>query len=418
MISKASELSVAGNPAFAWLAMPELQALFDLINRDGEEVRVVGGAVRNALIGAKVSDIDCATTAMPDQVMDWAHEDGIRAIPTGLDHGTVTLLIEGRSFEVTTLRSDVETDGRHAKVQFGRDWEADAYRRDFTMNAVYVDRTGRLYDPTGKGIEDAKAGFVRFIGNADARIAEDYLRVLRFFRFYAHYGQAFSDADFHACVAAQGSLDTLSGERVGVEMGKLLAGRYAANALHAMHDGGMLTALLRSAPRLTRFQRLTHLAEALRLEPDLVLLLTSLAIDVAEDALRIAAAWRLSNRQRDAMAHMARTVRTITHISEDIMQRLAYVYGKDLAIDLVLLALVRRQIKPDLTALSMMMRNLDLWEPPVFSISGRDLLERGMRPGPQLGAVLARLEEAWIDSGFLLSKRQLLSWERLKKLSQ
>ena len=288
---------VDADGAFQWRLDPELQKLFALMNRDGEEVRVVGGAVRNSLLGAPVSDIDCATTAKPDKVMAWAKEAGIKAVPTGIDHGTVTLVIEGRSFELTTLRRDVETDGRHAEVAFGRDWSEDGHRRDFTMNAVYMDAQGRLYDPVGQGIEDAKGGHVRFIGDADRRIAEDYLRILRFFRFFAQYGKGFEAGDYRACIAAQRQLSTLSAERIGAEMAKLLKGAYSVRALDAMHKGGMLTGLLTSVPHLTRFARLKALSSALYLKPDLNLLLTALCIDVREDAIRLASTLRLPQSQ-------------------------------------------------------------------------------------------------------------------------
>lgn len=398
--------------AFSWLKGAALQKLFALLNRDGEEVRVVGGAVRNALMNEPVSDIDCATTADPGLVMNWARAAGIRVLPTGLDHGTLTLLVDDQPFEVTTLRADVETDGRHAKVVFGRDWTQDAMRRDFTMNALYLDEQGRLYDPTHRGIADAKTRFIRFIGDADQRIAEDYLRVLRYFRFRAQYGQYFKDEDYRACLAAQHHLGDLSGERVGAEMTKLLTGKRVIATLQAMHEGGMLPALLRGVPRLTRFARLLHLASVLRLKPDLVLLLATLCVEVHEDSFRVAEAWRLPNRQRDGMVRLARTVRGIRGISEAEMQKLAYIHGKDLAVDLVLLALVRRQIRPDLTALSMMMRNLDLWNMPLFPISGRDLLDSGMKPGPRVGEMIAILERMWIDSGFEMTRGQLLARKR------
>ena len=317
--------------AFEWLKRPALQTLFALLNRDGEEVRVVGGAVRNALLGEAVSDIDCATTAEPSLVMNRAQEAGIRVLPTGLDHGTVTLLIETVAYEVTTLRADIETDGRRARVAFGRDWQLDAMRRDFTMNALYLDRQGRLYDPTGLGLADAKTRYIRFIGDADKRIAEDYLRVLRFFRFHAQYGGQCDGPDYHACIAAQGHLSQLSRERVGTEIVKLLKGRYAVTALEAMHQGGLLPALLGGVAHVSRFARLVSLSSQLHLDPDVTLLLTALLVEHREDAVRIAGRLRLANRQRDAMARLGEGVRTVTSISEMDLQKLAYRYGKDAA---------------------------------------------------------------------------------------
>nr|WP_319486050.1 CCA tRNA nucleotidyltransferase [uncultured Cohaesibacter sp.] len=403
---------VGEDPAFGWRHAPSLQTLFSLINRDGEEVRVVGGALRNSLLGAPVSDIDCATTADPTKVMHWAKEADIRALPTGLDHGTVTLIIDDRPFEVTTLRTDVETNGRHAAVAFGRDWIKDAHRRDFTMNAIYMDSQGRLYDPVGRGIEDARARHVHFIGEARKRIEEDYLRVLRFFRFFAQYGERMEEEGYAACIAAQAKLSGLSAERVGTEMAKLIQGPYAARALDAMHRGGMLTGILASVPHLSRFRRLQTLARALYLKGDLTLLLTALAVDVREDGERLARKLRLPNRTRDAMKRMAQTVRTLRSVDESLLQQLAYEHGKETACNLVLLALVRRQINPDLTELSMLFRDLALWSLPVFPLNGRDLIDSGMRPGPQLGERLSALEKAWVSSGFGLRKGQLLTLAR------
>ena len=395
--------------AFGWLKNPALQKLFALINRDGEEVRVVGGAVRNALIGEPVSDIDCATTAEPSLVMDWARAAGIRVLPTGLDHGTVTLLIDDQAFEVTTLRSDVETDGRHAKVAFGRDWSTDAERRDFTMNAIYVDAEGRLFDPLARGIADAKTRCVRFIGSPEKRIEEDYLRVLRFFRFFAEYGRHYNNQDYRACVAAQKKLSSLSAERVGTEMSKLLKGQFALDALSEMHRGGMLPQILASVPHLSRFGRLLTLSSLLKMTPDLSLLMCTLCVEVGEDAQRVAKKLRLTNRLRDDMICLVDAARSIQTLSEESLQRLAYRYGKDMAVNLALLARVDRRVDTDLTELSMMLYNLDHWPLPIFPISGRDLLDRGMKPGPDMGEALSALEEIWIDSGFQVGRTELLT---------
>ncbi|WP_319530387.1 CCA tRNA nucleotidyltransferase [uncultured Cohaesibacter sp.] len=407
---------VGDDPAFDWLKLPQVQALFKLLNRDGEEVRIVGGAVRNSLLGMVVKDFDCAATAEPSLVMHWAHDADVRVLPTGLDHGTVTLLIDDMAFEVTTLRTDVETDGRHAQVAFGRDWSVDAHRRDFTMNAVYLDKDGCLHDPTGCGIEDARLRVVRFIGNADRRIAEDYLRILRFFRFYAQYGENFRREDYRACIAAQKSLSTLSAERVGVEMVKLVQGPFAMAALHAMHVGGMLGDVLGSVPRLSRFSGLLRLASSLRLKPDLSLLLTALCVEVEEDAQRVAKTLRLPNRIRDIMVRLVRGYRSVNDPSEAAIQTLAYLHGKEVATSMIMLAIVDRRLDPDLTELSMELHGLELWSVPDFPISGRDLLDHGMAPGPEVGSCLSRLEARWVKSGFALTRSELLSAKLMKCL--
>ena len=227
------------DPDGAWLREGPLPRLLDVLDRDGEEARVVGGAVRNALLGEPVGDIDVATTAVPEEVMRRAEAAGFKPVPTGIEHGTVTVVIDGTPFEVTTLREDVETFGRHARVAFGRDWRRDAERRDFTMNALYAARDGTIHDHVG-GLADLEERRVRFIGDPARRIAEDYLRILRFFRFHAAYGHGGQpDADgLAACIAARAGLETLSRERVRMEMLKLLVAPHAVPALAAMSGGG------------------------------------------------------------------------------------------------------------------------------------------------------------------------------------
>ncbi len=228
----------------AWLQDAAVQRVFALLNADGGEGRVVGGAVRNALMGAPISDVDFATTNLPQVVMERAAAAGIKAVPTGIDHGTVTLVIDGRGFEVTTLRQDVETDGRRAKVSFGTDWQADAERRDFTINALYATADGDVVDLVN-GLPDIETKTLRFIGDAHQRIAEDYLRVLRFFRFFAYCGSGRPDADgLRASARAKDKLDSLSAERVWSELRKLLAAPDPSRALLWMRTSGVLTAVL------------------------------------------------------------------------------------------------------------------------------------------------------------------------------
>ena len=227
-----------------WLDAPALVAVFDALERDGDTVRAVGGAVRNTLLGLPVSDIDLATTALPEQVVERARAAGLKPVPTGIDHGTVTVVSHGQPFEVTTLREDVETHGRAATVRFGRSWTHDAARRDFTMNALYVDRHGGLHDPLG-GLGDLQARRVRFIGDPHQRIREDYLRILRFFRFHAQYGEGSPDVEGLAAAAAEvEGLSLLSAERVGQEMRKLVVAPGALATLQVMARCGILEAVL------------------------------------------------------------------------------------------------------------------------------------------------------------------------------
>src|SRR6476646_668062 len=227
-----------------WLTSGPAARVLGLLNGDGEEARVVGGAVRNALLEIPTGDIDIATTAVPDEVMRRAKAAGIKSVPTGIDHGTITLVIDSQPYEVTTLREDTETFGRKAKVAFGRDWVKDAERRDFTMNGLSVDANGVVYDYVS-GIADAKARRVRFIGDPDQRIAEDYLRILRFFRIHAAFGAGEPDRDgYFACIRGRAGLATLSAERVRMEMLKLLVASGASAATLAMADAGLLQALI------------------------------------------------------------------------------------------------------------------------------------------------------------------------------
>src|SRR5438128_1709012 len=223
-----------------WLKSGPAGRVLALLNGGGEEARVVGGAVRNALLNIPVGDIDIATTAMPDEVIRRAGSAGIRSVPTGIAHGTVTLVVEGQPFEVTTLREDIETFGRKAKVAFGRDWARDAERRDFTINGLSVSPDGTVHDHVG-GLDDIAARRVRFIGDPDQRIAEDFLRILRFFRMHAAFGAGEPDRDgYLACIRGRGGLAGLSAERIRMEMLKLLVADGAADAAIAMEDAGLL----------------------------------------------------------------------------------------------------------------------------------------------------------------------------------
>jgi poly(A) polymerase len=227
-----------------WLRSGATARVLALLNGNGEEARVVGGAVRNALLRIPIGDIDIATTALPAEVMRRAKAAGIKSVPTGLDHGTVTLIVDGHPFEITTLREDTETFGRKAKVAFGRDWIADAERRDFTINGMSVDAAGVVHDHVG-GLEDIAAKRVRFIGDPDQRIAEDYLRILRFFRIHAAFGAGEPDrAGYLACIRARAGLAQLSAERVRMEMLKLMVAEGAVGAITAMADAGLLLAIL------------------------------------------------------------------------------------------------------------------------------------------------------------------------------
>jgi tRNA nucleotidyltransferase/poly(A) polymerase len=386
-----------------WLHGGSLLRLLDVLDRDGEEARVVGGAVRNELLGEPVGDIDVATTALPQEVMRRAEAAGFKPVPTGVEHGTVTVVVDGTPFEVTTLREDIETFGRHARVSFGRDWQRDAERRDFTMNALYAARDGTVYDHVG-GLDDLKARRVRFIGDPHKRIAEDYLRILRFFRFHAAYGDGGhpDPAGLSACIAARAGLETLSRERIRMEMLKLLVATHAVPALVIMSQTGLLVAVLGGDPLLASFANMIKLERELSLTPDPVRRLGALGVSTTEDAERLRERLRLANVEQERLTSMGDgwwriSAATGMHEARVLIYRL----GPDKFLDRVLLAWSRAWSEGvaddrwhDLVLLA------DRWTVPVFPLKAADFIERGVAKGPALGAALRAAEEAWIAQDF------------------
>lgn len=385
----------------AWLTQGPLANLLAILDRDGEEARVVGGAVRNALIGQPFDEIDIATTAVPDEVLQRAGAARLRVVPTGIAHGTVTIVCEGVPFEVTTLREDVETYGRKAKVAFGRDWRRDAERRDFTMNALSASRDGSVHDYVG-GLADLDVRRVRFIGDAAARIAEDYLRILRFFRFHAAYGEGAPDpAALHACIAARDGLASLSRERVRMELLKLLVTRRAGEAVGLMAESGLLVGLLGGVPYLRSFEKMTVIEAEADERPDPVRRLGALAVAVEEDAHRLFERLRLSNVERDRLSIMADGWwRVGTDLTPQTARRLLYRLGMPGYADRLLLAWSRSQDQPDDSRWCKVVSLPDRWQPPSCPIAATDLLARGIPKGPALGAALREAEASWIEADF------------------
>src|SRR4051794_37040035 len=287
-----------------WLTSGPAARVLALLNADGEEARVVGGAVRNALLNIPPGDIDIATTALPDEVVRRARAAGIKCVPTGIEHGTVTLVVEAHPFEVTTLREDTETFGRKAKVAFGRDWVRDAERRDFTINGLSVDADGAVHDHVG-GLTDIAAHRVRFIGDAGQRISEDYLRILRFFRMHAAYGSGEPDrTGYLACISGRAGLSGLSAERVRMEMLKLLVAEGASGAVSAMADGGLLLPIFGGVSYTGPLAAMISAERLLGLPPSPVRRLGALSVAVTEDARRVAARMRLTNAEAKALDSM------------------------------------------------------------------------------------------------------------------
>jgi poly(A) polymerase len=383
-----------------WLREGTLARLIAVLDTHGEEARVVGGAVRNALLGEPIGDIDLATTAVPDEVVRRVTAAGFKPVPTGIEHGTVTVVIEGRPFEVTTLREDVETFGRHANVRFGRDWRKDAERRDFTMNALSATAAGAVHDYVG-GLDDLKMRRVRFIGDPAARIAEDYLRILRFFRFHAAYGHGAPDrAGVQACIAGRAGLAQLSRERVRMETLKLLLAKYAGAALATMSDAGLLLQVLGGVADLAAFERTVKIDAAQRRSPDPVRRLGALAVRIPEDAERLQQRLRLSNVEHERLQSMSEGWRRISPARERDARVQLYRIGPQRYLDRVLMAWAHSPDDGWDKAWAALCTLPEHWIVPVFPIKAAEFIARGVPHGPALGVALRLAEEAWIEADF------------------
>ena len=403
-----------------WIEAQATQAvLAALIAKGGGDcVRFVGGCVRNALIGKPIDDIDLATTLTPPQVVTALEQAGLKAIPTGIEHGTVTTLSQGRTFEITTLRKDVDTDGRHATVTFTQDWAEDAARRDFTMNALYADHQGAVFDPSGRGIDDAKAGRLVFVGDPAIRIAEDYLRILRYFRFLAWYGKGEPDsAALAACAVGRERLKDCSAERVAKEMLKLLGADDPRPALRLMAASGVLSVVLPQAEGLVDLERLVAIEDEQLFENDPLLRLAALLPMTLEAGEAAGRALRLSNAQRDRLAAALGTVpRLVSWMSPREARRALYNLGKDTFRDRV----KRHWARSDRPATTPQWRGLialgEGWTVPVFPLTGKDVVAAGVPAGPLVRQVLKEVEDWWIDSEFITDGLSLI--ERLKAVVQ
>jgi poly(A) polymerase len=395
-------------PDAGWLAAPALARALEVLDGDGETARVVGGAARNALMGLPLSDIDIATTATPEEVLRRAAAAKLKAVPTGIEHGTITLVIDGKPFEVTTLRQDVETFGRKARVAFGRDWKADAERRDFTMNALSISRDGVVHDYVG-GLADLKANRVRFIGDPARRIAEDYLRILRFFRFHASYAHGPPDpAGLHACIVAREGLRTLSRERVRLELMKLLVAPHAVATLATMAEAGLIELLLGGVPMLASFANMVKVEAAMALPPDAVRRLGALGALITEDAERLWQKMRLFNAEHERLSAMADGWwRVAPALGEAPERALLYRLGPTHYLDRVLLAWTRAcegAADPAWRDLATLPQR---WIAPAFPLRAADFTARGLARGPALGEALRAAEAAWIAAGFPQDKAAL-----------
>ena len=398
-----------------WMRAPETRAVIAALGQ--ENARFVGGAVRNALLGLPVADVDIATPLTPDQVIGRLKAANIHSVPTGIDHGTITAVVGGKPFEITTLRRDVATDGRHAVVAFSDDWAEDARRRDFTMNALYASSDGEVFDAVG-GVADLQSGRVRFVGDAATRIAEDYLRILRLFRFHAWYGKGEIDGEaLHAAAAGKAGLSGLSGERVQKEILRLLEAGDPVPALRVMAATGILTDVLPGALLLSRLERLVKIDTDNFFVPDPLLRLAALLPQDIDAARAIAQKLRLSNAQSTRLTDVAgATEKIVSYLSIKEVRKLLYRLGPARFKDRVFLKWAEDPKESNFVQWRALLALADAWERPRFPLTGGNVMAAGVPEGPLIGRILGEVEEWWIDSDFIEDEFSLA--ERLKAVVQ
>ncbi len=395
-----SDAAVERLPPQPWMSAPATRAVVEALEATGGPgcARFVGGCVRDALLGRPFDDVDLATPLTPPEVLAALAAAGVRAVPTGVEHGVVTAISGGRPYEVATLRRDVETDGRRAVVAYARDWAEDAARRDFRLNALYAEADGALHDPTGGGLADARAGRVVFIGEPQQRIREDYLRILRFFRFTAWYGrEGFDAAGLAACTELRAGLARLSAERVAKELLRLLAAPDPRSAVRAMADAGVLAELLPEAGPLARFERRVQLEEG---EPaDASLRLAALLPDAAAPVRAAAARLKLSNALRDRLAAAVPEGEPLSAgMDAPTLRRARHRLGAGPLADRLRLA--RASAPEDDARWAALEAEASAWAPPPFPVSGAEIAAAGVPQGPLHGRVRHELERWWREHDF------------------
>ena len=405
-----------------WITAPATRAVIDALTAEGAHVRFVGGCVRDALLGRESADIDIGTPDPPERVMALLGDAGIetRTVPRGIEHGTVTALAGGERFEITTLRRDERTDGRHAEVAFTDDWREDAARRDFTINAMSATPDGALYDYFG-GQQDLAAGRVRFVGDPATRIAEDHLRLLRFFRFHAWHGRGEPDVDaLAACKDAAHTIPSLSGERVQAEMMKLLAAPDPVPAIETMRESGVLSELLPEVQGSECLARLVAI-ENDHADADPVRRLSSLMLDTDYGASDFAALSALVNRWRfsgDDGARLAALTDLPAALNVDLdarnLRAMLYRLGSDRVRDLMLMTWAVQDKAGSETTRRAMMETARAWQAPAFPLTGSDVLAQGVDAGPKVGQLLKTVEDWWIERDFAPDRTALL--DRLDSL--
>jgi poly(A) polymerase len=391
----------------AWLRLQDVQRILSVLNGNDGEIKalIVGGAVRNELLGKEVADVDIASSLTPEQVMEICAAHDIKTYPTGLKHGTVTAHINGRNFEITTLRRDEKTDGRHAVVAYTADWREDAARRDFTMNALYMDSTGGIYDFLGDCLADAQTGNLRFVGNAKKRIEEDALRIMRFFRFYAYYGVGqINEEALAACAEKKDLIKCLSKERITAEFKKIIVAPNALQVLNEMERADILGEVIGGGISFN----FSCLDDVFDVEIDAgfavdITYMTFLAHASQISFEQINKAFILSNTEKKYMHDLLVTLaKGVEDFSE---KKLRYmIYGKGRNVAQAFLFFYRQEMS-EFQTLWAVSQNFEL---PVFPVNGKDLLQEGFSAGVQMGRALDELKQSWEESDFTLSKAQLL----------
>ena len=404
-----------GTPA--WLDIPSVKSIMAALNAAKPySTRFVGGCVRNTLMGREVDDIDVATQLTPDEVIAALEAAGIRAIPTGIEHGTITAVHEGFPVEITTLRQDIETDGRRAVVAFTTDWAVDAARRDFRLNAIYAEPDGMLHDPTGGGLEDAKTGAVIFIGDGDQRLREDYLRILRFFRFNAWYGAGMDADGLAACTRQKEGLGKIAAERIWKELEKLLNAPDPREAVTAMAVSGVLGEVLPEADGTARFDKLVELETMQLFTHDPVQRLMALLPRDVAIVKAVADRLRLSNALRDRLTDWAKDeTRFVSYLSARELRRAVYWLGPDVFRDRAMLEWTSGGEGSDVQWRALMALS-DSFQRPVFPLGGEDVAQAGVPKGPKVGKVLREVEAWWVDADFTSDRLSII--ERLKAVVQ
>ncbi len=374
--------------------------------------RFVGGCIRNALWAEPVADIDLATQIAPETVVTLLKDAKIKTVPTGIAHGTITAVVSGKPYEITTLRRDVETDGRRAVIAYTDDWAEDAQRRDFTVNALYADQSGEVFDPTGEGLADIEARRFRFVGDADQRVREDYLRILRLFRFVAWYGRdaKITKEALTACRENRSGLKTLSAERVWSETKKLLSASDPVRSVRIMLQQELLDTLLPEASNVDGLSCMVSLEGREAIKPDPMLRLMAMMGREPLPAVLMAKRLRMSNKEADRLKAWASDGESLSSdMSERARMQAIYRSGKQTILDRARLR-AAGATDPLESSRWMVLADLALgWTPPAFPLRGADLVKAGVPKGPKLGKALAALEALWVRSGFSTERPQLLA---------